>query len=385
MSDKRLEPLMQSKAAQKIIAVLSAQGFETRFVGGCVRDALLDRAIGDIDLATTALPEQMIACLKAQEIKTIPTGIDHGTITTLVDREPFEITTLRKDVDTDGRHATVAFTDDWQEDALRRDLTINALSADQNGNIFDYYGGLKDIEQKSLRFIGDAAQRIHEDYLRILRFFRFASVLDWETGDKATLEICAALAPHLKSLSRERVQSELYKTLLGKGCLRVVDIMIQHRILSALIDETNFERLQRTIELEDQRHEKDAFRRVLALAGWQETAQLEKFIVLSRDNKKRIDDLSKINTDWKLAKLLYFFGQQAIKDFYFLMETNWDYKVIENWESPIFPLKAEDVFHLTNGPGPEVGRLMKQAENHWADHDFKPSKQDLLDLENRRV
>jgi poly(A) polymerase len=375
-----MNELLRNKDAITIITVLAAHGFETRFVGGCVRDDLLGRTIGDIDLATTALPEQVIRILSNSNIKTIPTGIDHGTVTAIIDQKPYEITTLRKDVATDGRHAKVEFSNDWQEDAQRRDFTINAISCDATGKLFDYCDGQADIAAKHLHFIGDAAQRIQEDYLRILRFFRFASVLDWDITDQATLKTCTRLAPHLKSLSRERVQSELYKLLSGKNYLRIVTIMKEYGILASLVDNLAIDRLKNTVEAEEKHTIKDAFRRLLALIGWQDIEALEKLIVLSKDNRKRLQDLQKIadNADWKLQKHLYFYGRQAVKDFFFLTQADWNFTVIKDWQNPEFPVKAEDIFDLTNGPGPIVGDYLKRMENYWIDQDFKPMKQELL-------
>lgn len=366
--EMRLSPLLDDPGARKIFAALA--GFETRFIGGCVRDALLGHEINDIDLATTALPSDTMRLLIENGISVIPTGIDHGTVTAVINHVPYEITTLRRDVATDGRRAVIAFSTDWREDALRRDFTINALSADAEGRLYDYTEGQRDLTARQLRFIGDAEQRIREDMLRILRFFRFASVLDWPIADG--LAACTALAGGLRDLSRERIQSELYKLLLGDGVLRVVETMIETGVLQALIENPDFDRFEKSLS------QPEAFRRLLALAGWRQDPG---FIVLSRDQKKRLQALRKLeNSDWDLKKILYFFGQETAWDYLLLIKQGGDYAAIDTWIKPVFPLKAEDVFFLTNGPGIAVGEKLKQAENHWVDRDFKPGKQDLLDF-----
>jgi len=359
----------QQKNALHLMQILEEKGYEARLVGGCVRDALLGKPMGDIDMATTASPEQVMAILSGQEIHVIPTGIKHGTVTAVLDKKPYEITTLRHDVTTDGRHAEVAFHDDWELDARRRDFTINAMSVDQKGQLFDYCDGQKDLKQKLLRFIDDPAKRIQEDYLRLLRYFRFASTLDWELNDQKTLQICKELAPNLTGLSRERIQAELYKLLQGPGCLRIVqqmaDLGIWAQFISAAPDIDRLKTLQSN----------DPFLRLVALAGTDERA-LEKFIVLSREQKDRLKAFNEIDPEWPLHKLLYVYGPQSVSDYAQLHQKDWQ---IVDWQHPVFPLKAEHVMPFTNGPGKQVGELMKQAENWWIDQAFKPTLEQILE------
>lgn len=377
MTDPRLAALLKNRNAQFIFGALG--DLETRFVGGCVRDALLERVIGDMDLATIAKPEQVIDLLSKENILVIPTGIDHGTVTAVINKIPFEITTLRKDVTTDGRRATVSFSSDWEEDALRRDFTINAMSVDMQGKLYDYYQGQQDLKNKTLRFIGDATQRIREDYLRILRYFRFASTLDWELHDEETLQACAVLAPHLQSLSRERVQSELYKLLLGPGAMRVLRLMKKYDILDNIMDRIYLDKLEQVILLEDKHDDQNAFRRLMGLYGWQSDPE---FIVLTREQKKTLQNMRRMeeNRDWSIEKRLYFYGIDAAKDYFYLLNNQVDFTVIKNWQQPVFPLKAEDVFSMTDGPGPLVGETLKRAEIYWVDQQFSPTKQELLDF-----
>src|SRR6476619_1012172 len=231
------------RGVNRLLDALGADEGLTRFVGGAVRDDLLKLPVSDIDLATKIPPDEVISRLEKARIKAVPTGIDHGTITAVSDGHPFEVTTLRRDVSTDGRRATVAFTDDWKEDAARRDFTINALSADPvTGELFDYFGGLPDLEHRHIRFIGDPLERIAEDHLRILRFFRFHARFDAGEPDAAALDACTARANDLMALSRERIADELLKLLGLPNPSRTVGIMLQRAILKPVLPEIELER-----------------------------------------------------------------------------------------------------------------------------------------------
>ncbi len=228
----------KKRGMKRLLKALGADAGLTRYVGGAIRDDLLGLPVSDIDLATRIPPDEVIGRLEKARIKAVPTGIDHGTVTAVSDGHPFEITTLRRDVSTDGRRATVAFTDDWQEDAARRDFTINALSADPStGELFDYFGGLDDLERRHIRFIGDPLRRIAEDHLRILRFFRFHARFDGGEIDTAALEACAARANDLMALSRERIADELLKLLAVADPSSTVRIMLDRGILKPVLPE----------------------------------------------------------------------------------------------------------------------------------------------------
>ncbi len=215
----------------RLLAALDTGGEEARVVGGAVRNALLGEPIGDIDVATTASPNEVIKRAQAQGFKTVPTGIDHGTVTVVIESRPFEVTTLREDVETFGRHARVAFGRDWKRDAERRDFTINALSVTRDGTIHDYTGGVADLGRRHIRFIGDPAARIAEDYLRILRFFRFHAHYGEGLPDAAGYHACIAARAQLATLSRERVRAELLKLLLGRHAVPVLAVMSECGIL----------------------------------------------------------------------------------------------------------------------------------------------------------
>src|SRR5436305_15066794 len=230
---------------KRLLAALAADEGMTRYVGGAIRDDLLGLPVTDIDLATRIPPDEVIRRLEAAKIKAVPTGIEHGTVTAVRDGHPFEITTLRRDVSTDGRRATVAFTDDWQDDAARRDFTINALSADPvTGELFDYFGGLADLEQRHIRFIGDPLQRIAEDHLRILRFFRFHARFDAGEPEAAALDACTARANDLMALSRERIADEVLKLLAVANPSTTLGIMLDRSILKPVLPEITLERVQ---------------------------------------------------------------------------------------------------------------------------------------------
>lgn len=229
---------LDSQGARRVLAALDAEKGQTRIVGGAVRDTLLGLPVQDVDMATRFLPEEVIRRLEAAGIKAIPTGIEHGTITAVANHQPFEVTTLRRDVTTDGRRATVAFTEDWKEDAARRDFTINALFANPvTGEIFDYFGGLTDLEERRVRFIGKPLERIAEDHLRILRFFRFHARFGRGTPDAEGFEACVVRANDLMALSRERIREEVLRLLAVTDPAPTVDLMVRHGVLAPVMPE----------------------------------------------------------------------------------------------------------------------------------------------------
>ena len=226
------------RGVKRLLKALGADDGLTRYVGGAVRDDLLKLPVNDFDLATRIRPDEVVERLEAAGIKAVPTGIDHGTVTAVSDGQPFEVTSLRRDVSTDGRRATVAFTDDWREDAARRDFTINALSADPvTGEIFDYFGGLDDLEARRVRFIGEPLERIAEDHLRILRLFRFHARFGAGEPDPAALAACTERANDLMALSRERIADELLKLLGLPDPAPTVAVMLERAILKPVLPE----------------------------------------------------------------------------------------------------------------------------------------------------
>ena len=242
---------MREKATRVLLDALQAAGIEARFVGGVVRDALLGRPSADIDLATPALPEEIIAALEKAGIKAVPTGIAHGTVTAVVPPRHFEITTLRRDVETYGRRARVAFDADWSEDAARRDFTINALYLDPDGTVHDPVGGLADLAAHRIRFVGEPAQRIAEDVLRVLRYYRFEARFGRGEGDAAAREACRDAVPLLPTLSAERVAQEVLRLLAVADPVPALRMMREDGVLAAILPEaTRLDRLERLIRLE---------------------------------------------------------------------------------------------------------------------------------------
>ncbi|KAF0137295.1 MAG: poly(A) polymerase [Rhodospirillaceae bacterium] len=231
------QPWLTHPATRRVIAALTAEGGEVRFVGGCVRDALLQRSVNDIDLATPERPELVLARLAQASLRALPTGLAHGTVTALVDGQTFEITTLRRDVACDGRRAVVAYTDNWAEDAARRDFTINALSADPAGSVYDPFDGLPDLHHGRVRFVGSPRTRIEEDVLRLLRYFRFHGWYGRPPPDREALAACRALAPRLATLSAERVRDELWKILLVPDPASMLLLMQGERVLAHVLPE----------------------------------------------------------------------------------------------------------------------------------------------------
>ncbi len=238
-------------ATRRLLAALTAAGIEARFVGGCVRDALLDIEAGDIDLATPARPEAVIAALGAARIKALPTGVAHGTVTAIISPRTFEITTLRRDVETDGRHAVVAFGAGWDEDAARRDFTINAIYLSADGTLDDPVGGIADLAANRVRFVGDPAARIAEDVLRILRYYRFEARFGDGAGDAAARAACRAAVSTLPTLSAERVSREMMRLLASQNPVRVLKMMQEDGVLAAILPEaTRIDRLERLLSFE---------------------------------------------------------------------------------------------------------------------------------------
>lgn len=352
-----------------LVAALGANNL--RWVGGAVRDTLLGLPVKDIDAATPLHPEQVIAALKAAGIRSVPTGIDHGTITALLAGGPVEITTLRHDVSTDGRRATVAFATDWRDDAARRDFTINALYADPlTLEIADYFGGLDDLAARRVRFIGDARTRIREDHLRILRYYRFqarfGSVLDTE-GEEA----CAELAPMLKGLSRERVGSELFSLLglpdPGPTVLR----MAGNGVLAVVLPEADPAPLAGLIAFEQaQNAAPDALRRLAALLPTDPKSadQVAARLRLSTAQRKRLALMVRRDAEAEGRALAYREGIDAARDLLLLAGRPLD--PLADWTVPTFPLKGGEIVARGVGAGPEVARIRKAVEARWIGEGF---------------
>jgi poly(A) polymerase len=373
----------QSPELKAVVAALSSTGERPRIVGGAIRDGLLGLPVADVDLATTLTPDKVIGVLEKAGIKAVPTGIDHGTVTAVSAGKTFEITTLRRDVSTDGRRATVAFSTDWQEDAARRDFTINALYADpETGDVFDYFGGLNDLKAGVVRFIGDATARIAEDHLRILRYFRFYARFGKSAPDAGAIAACEAAAKSLMALSRERIADELIKLLALPDPSNSVRLMVEHKIFAAFLPELSVNaaaRLERLLVRERTAGlEAKASRRISALLPdnpiWVE--QVASRLKLS--NKTRLE-LSERTTELQpqspsATTLGYRHGVAMATDIFLLHgdETAWlkGVEALRNWTPPIFPIKGGEIVSRGLTAGPLVAKTLKAAEQQWIAEGF---------------
>jgi poly(A) polymerase len=383
---------LDAKATRTLIAALDAGGLDFRFVGGAVRDGLLGHKVADIDVATTARPDEVVRAVEAAGLKAIPTGIAHGTVTAMVGRHPFEITTLRRDVETDGRHAVVAFTDDWRADAARRDFTMNALYADRDGAITDFFGGEADVRAGRVRFIGDAAERIAEDGLRILRFFRFHAWYGQGPLDPAGLAACVHLAGMIDRLSGERVRVELFKTLAAPDPAPAWTAMIDAGVMAHTVsDATRVDRLSAMVALEQTMGlPADPLRRLAALTGAPASALLKARLKLSNrddDHLKSLGilaDRADLVVRREFGQALYGAEPAWVRDAAMLAHVENDApdtatlselsRFIADWSEPKFPLTGVDLKQAGFTAGPDMGRLLAELERWWIEADFAPDR-----------
>ncbi len=390
----------RQKGVRAVFAALSRDGHEARIVGGALRNALMGLPIHEIDFAVTAPPEEVIRLAGQAKLKAVPTGIDHGTITVIVDGAPFEVTTLRQDVETHGRHATVAFTRDWAADAARRDFTMNALYAGADGRIHDPLGGLPDLRARRVRFIGSARERIREDYLRILRFFRFTAAYNEGPPDADGLAACIEERGGLARLSAERVHAELMRILVTRRPLLALEPMAETGILIAILGGVvrlaHFERLamlEAQIEIEAAPP-----RRLGALAVMieEDAARLAKRLRLSKAETVRLEAIAALEpvlqparSERRARAALYRIGERAYRDRVLIAwaraggdpaNRGWRqlYELPDRWTPPVFPLKGQDLIASGLKAGPNVGRRLRALEAKWIASDFALSRDDML-------
>ncbi|MDH6267006.1 poly(A) polymerase [Rhizobium sp. SG_E_25_P2] len=403
------ETWFRDPALARVFALLNGEGGEARVVGGAVRNSLMGLPVSDMDIATTLKPEEVMARAETAGVKCVPTGIKHGTVTLVLDGRPFEVTTLRRDVSTDGRHAEVAFTDDWRADAERRDLTVNALYADAEGKVHDYVGGLADIDSATIRFIGDAATRIEEDHLRILRFFRFFAHYGRGRPDAAGLKACAAARSRLGALSAERVWAEIKKLLSARDPGRALLWMRTAGVLTDILPETEkwgidsihgliaaeasygwspdpLLRLAAIIPPVDTRVEAMADRLKMsgaeraALLSWASTPEVKPDM---SDKDMRLA-LYKAGKAGMMARIKLALASQVSKG-----EDDLDalgrrgglkrlLDLAEIWEKPVMPVKGGDLIEKGFAPGADMGAALKRMEDRWMASDFKAGKEELL-------
>jgi poly(A) polymerase len=384
---------------ERIFAALTTDGVETRAVGGAVRDALLGLPVSEIDLATTALPEQVMALARKAGLKAVPTGIEHGTVTIVADGVPFEVTTLRRDVETFGRHATVAFTEDWEEDARRRDFTLNALYAGSDGTVFDPLGGYADLAAGRVRFIGDAEARIKEDYLRILRFFRFNAYYGKGPLDPGGLQACVRLRGGLDQLSAERVWAELKRLLVAPQAVGAVEALFDYGFLPGLLGSVpRLERFRKLVAIEEALGlARDAIVRLAALAVFvgEDAERLAARLRLSNAEQAVLalgaadHAKSGLPDDGAAKRALYRLGPSAYAAHVLLAWADSDassddprwreaLNLPERWQAPSFPLRGTDIMALGDLTGPEIGDILRRLEADWIASGFALSREDLL-------
>ncbi|MFH1158308.1 MAG: CCA tRNA nucleotidyltransferase [Pseudomonadota bacterium] len=388
---------MIAPETRKLLRALLEDGGEARFVGGCVRDALANRAVIDIDIATPLTPPEVIERLKRHEIPFAPTGLKHGTVTAIADGHPFEITTLRLDVLTFGRHAEVKFTDDWKTDASRRDFTINAIFATPDGDLYDPFGGVEDLRLGRVRFVGDPEKRIREDTLRILRFFRFHAHFGRGLPDGAALRACAAAAGQIPKLSGERIRQETMKLLESDRCAEVWRIMLRSGVATHFLPEgTRAEALENLVRLEIS-HGSTAYplRRLAALLdvtpnGMENISQA---LRLSNDQASQLNKMMDPGIEVSMEigedgvrKLVYRLGNDMARSLLLLAAARAGgeerlptlYQTATSFRAPRLPVLGDDVLAAGYEPGPDVGRALGALEDWWLAGDFKPNRTECL-------
>ncbi|MCB1505749.1 MAG: CCA tRNA nucleotidyltransferase [Hyphomicrobiaceae bacterium] len=391
-------PWLRDTATMKVFDVLERAGYQGRAVGGTVRNTLLGEPISDIDMATDATPEQVTLAAQRAGLRVLPTGIAHGTVTIIVKGKPFEVTTLRKDVSTDGRRATVAFTSDWAEDAMRRDFTINALYCDRHGNLFDPVGGLQDIEHRRVRFIGDAHQRIREDYLRILRFFRFSATYANGHLDPVGLAACDIERTGMACLSAERIHHELLRLLAAPHSVPVLKRMSELNFLDDLLacphNVEAFAALRALQEELSQRYSlemlPDPVLGLVALAASDRNAvlALRQRLRLSNAETERMAQareaarmMPATGNGEGIHACIYRHGSRYVEDGLLLNaceapqrldlnELAQRISLARTWSPPQMPVSGGDVVARGIPPGPRVAEILKQLEAWWIAQGF---------------
>jgi len=375
---------------EALLDCLGGAGIEARFAGGCVRDALLSRPVKDVDLATSATPDRVVEALEEAGIKVLKIGISHGTVTAVLRPRQFEITTLRVDVETDGRRAKVAFTDDWQADAERRDFTMNALFMDADGQVFDFVGGRADLDAGQVRFVGDPAARIEEDYLRILRFFRFQADYGRGDMDRAGLAAAGAAVAGIAQLSGERVRQEVLRLLSAAAPVAALTKMADVGVLGAIAEGlTNRDRLAGLLRIVP---DAAAVLRLSALLVDDlaaRSAAAERFKLSNADRQRILDVLVPDLPDSAglVRRSVYRHGNQATADRLCLAwaQAPEDPRfavladLAEHWQAPVFTLKGRHLRALGEPPGPRFGALLRSVETWWIDGDFQADEAACLE------
>jgi poly(A) polymerase len=397
---------LTSGPAARVLELLNRHDEEARVVGGAVRNALLKLPIGEIDIATTALPAEVIRRAKAAGIKSVPTGIEHGTVTLVVDAQPFEVTTLREDIETFGRKAKVAFGRDWARDAERRDFTINSMSVSTDGVVHDYVGGRDDIAARRVRFIGDPDRRIAEDYLRILRFFRIHAAYGSGEPDRAGYLACIRARLGLAHLSAERLRMEILKLTVAAGAAGAVTAMADGGLLLPIFGGVAYTGPFAAMISAERRLglEADAVRRLgaLAVAVTEDARRLATRLRLTNAETRALDSMG--HRWWRLAHMdeaaarrrLYRLGADRYRDRLMLAwaragrddhSAQWrEFATLpERWTAPKFPLKAADFVARGIAEGPMLGQVLASAEDAWLAADFPLDQAALATIADQTV
>lgn len=391
-------PWLTAPATQAVLRAITAGGGEARIVGGAVRNTLLGQPVTDIDIATTVPPEDVMVRAERAGLQAIPTGLAHGTVTVIADHKPFEVTTLRRDVETHGRHATVAFTEDWSTDAHRRDFTINALYCDAAGHLFDPTGGLADLTANRVRFIGRAEDRIAEDYLRILRFYRFTAQYGAGRIDRAGHEASAELQDGLERISAERIRAELIKLLTAPHAAITLSEMNETGLLTRVLGlPTDVVSVARLAAIEAANGiEPAAMRRLnaLAVSSPSDAAHLRDSLRLSKAEYERLADLTLPNaafvpagSDHRAKCFIYRHGAGTFRDGVLI---TWsrdlstdpaspayrDHAALaDRWTPPVLPVSGKDVMALGVSSGPEIGHILELLDQWWMASGFPADTQ----------
>ncbi|MCB9982231.1 MAG: CCA tRNA nucleotidyltransferase [Rhodospirillales bacterium] len=377
---------MRDQSTRAVMGALGAgdEQVNALFVGGCVRNALLGEPVEDIDIACLLLPDEASKKLATADIKVIPTGIEHGTVTAVIDKKPFEITTLRKDIETDGRHATVEFSTDWAEDAARRDFTMNTLLMDMKGNVYDPLGrGYEDLQARRVVFVGKPSERIAEDHLRILRYFRFHALYAEGGPDEKALSACREAADKIAGLSKERITQEFFKILSVENPADILTLMFENGILPSFqTPDYDPEILKHLCHFQKNYGLEFLAARLLVLAGFKDEniKRFEGFLLIPKVFKRDIKNLNQVltlpdlNNDHAVKVAVYKHGRiptaQALMIELALDRVMNGYapqavKIIQNWEIPDFPLTGEDLIKQGLKPGPELGAELERREEAW--------------------
>ena len=395
---------MQDPACIAVMQALTSGGSTARFVGGCVRDALLGRPINDVDIATDSLPEDVIGLLEDAKIRSIPTGLKHGTVTAVIDHKTFEITTLRHDIETFGRHANVAFSASWQEDAARRDFTMNAISLDLDGTLHDYFNGYEDAKAGIVRFVGTPTKRLKEDYLRLLRYFRFHAYYGKGTPDHASLEACINLAGNMKSLSGERIQQETLRLFKAPNPISTFEIMVEGNIYHHLftdpaidLNKDDIDSFKRYLKLEKKHNLKvDSLCRMAVLfkrhLAPKQAKDIANRLVLSNRDADNWQNYITVSLEAKSPmdtidnyQLIDRFGGETVKNILAITAAVTGVGITPDWWTFIneksnipFPIQGRDALNFGIPHGPTVGEYLKATRLWWLEAGFVADKEQCL-------